>query len=82
MSPPILAPDLARDYHLVVEASIGSEDTPGGIGASLIQIDDDDNPRAVGYASRGLIKHENNYSALLLEMQAYVFGIPEQNDRT
>ena len=81
MSPPILAPDPARDYHLVVEASIGSEDTPGGIGASLIQIDDD-NPRAVGYASRGLIKHENNYSALLLEMQAYVFGIPEQNDRT
>ena len=41
----------------------------------MIQFDDDDNPRAVGYASRGLIKHENNYLAFLLEMQACVFGI-------
>ena len=76
LSPPVLAyPDPSRDYHLVVDASIGSEDTPGGIGASLIQFDDDDNPRAVGYVSRGLVKHENNYSAFLLEMQACVFGI-------
>ena len=37
-------------------------------------MNDDDNPRAVGYSSRGLIKHENNYSAFLLEMQALVFG--------
>ena len=76
LSPPVLAYlDPSRDYHLVVDASIGSEDTPGGIGASLIQFDDDDNPRAVGYASRGLVKHKNNYSAFLLEMQACVFGI-------
>ena len=50
---PVLAyPDPARDYHLVVDASIRSEDTPGGIGASLIQFDDEDNPRAVGYVSK------------------------------
>ena len=56
LSPPVLAyPDPAKDYRLVVDASIGSEDTPGGIRASLIQFDDDYNPRAVGYASRRLI---------------------------
>ena len=60
----------SRDYHLVedVDVSVGSEDTPGGIRASLIQFYKADNPRAVEYATRGLIKHENNYSALLLEM--------------
>ena len=35
----------------MVDASSGLEDTPGGIGASMIQFDDEDNPRAVGYAT-------------------------------
>ena len=76
VSPEVLAyPDPQREYHLVVDAAIGSDEAPGGLGASLIQFDDEDRPRAVGFASRGLIKHENNYSAFLLEMQACVFGI-------
>ena len=40
-----------------------------------MQIDADGVPRAIGFASRGLSKHEKNYTAFLLEMQAACFGI-------
>ena len=74
-NPPVLAyPDPTLDYHLVVDASIGSETTPGGIGASLIQIKEGV-PRAIGYASRKLAKHEKNYSAYLCELAACCFGM-------
>ena len=48
---PMLAypnPDL--DYHLVVDASVGSETQAGGLGASLIQINEQGIPRAIGFA--------------------------------
>ena len=67
---PVLAyPDPTRPYHLLVDAAVGSdtEDKPGGMGASLIQFDDDENPHPVGYVSRSLSAHEKNYSAYLLE---------------
>ena len=76
LNPPVLAyPNPKLDYHLMVDASIGSEDIPGGIGASLVQIDKNGIPKAIGFDSRGLSKHEKNYSAYLLEMQAACFGI-------
>ena len=76
LSPPVLAyPDPRREYHLVVDASLGSEGIPGGLGAALIQYDDEDIPHPVGFASRGLDKHERNYSAYLLELAAACFGI-------
>ena len=59
----------------MVDAALGSEDSPGGLGASLVQIDDKGVPRAIGYASRALQKHEANYSAYLLELAAAVFGV-------
>jgi transposase InsO family protein len=76
INPPGLAyphPDLP--YHLMVDASIGSDEIPGGLGAALVQIGEDDVPRAIGYASSGLSKFQRNYSAYLLELQAAVFGI-------
>ena len=76
MNPPVLAyPNPRLDYHLVVDASLGLQGAPGGLGASLIQIDEQGIPRAVGFASRGLSKHERNYSAYLAELSACVFGI-------
>lgn len=73
---PVLAyPNPKLDYHLVVDASLGLQGAPGGFGASLIQIDEEGVPRAIGYASRGLSKHERNYTAYLAELGACVFGI-------
>ena len=76
LNPPILAfPDPQRTYHLVVDASAGSEGVPGGLGACLIQFDEDERPRVIGYASKQLQAHEKNYSAFLLELRACVYGI-------
>ena len=60
-----------------MDAAIGSDtdDKPGGMGASLVQFDDDENPHPIGYVSRTLTKHERNYSAYLLELAACVYGI-------
>ena len=55
LDPPVLAyPDPNLDYHLMVEASIGSETVPGGLGAALVQISDSGVPQAIGFASRSL----------------------------
>ena len=75
LSAPVLAyPDPTKPYHLLVDAAIGSgtDDKPGGMGASLVQFDDQDNPHPIGYVSRSLTKHEKNYSAYLLELAACV----------
>jgi putative transposase len=80
VNPPVLAyPNPELDYHLMVDASIGSVGIPGGVGAALIQIDKEDVPHAIGYASRGLSKFEKNYTAYLLELQAACFGITHFN---
>ena len=76
MSPPVLAyPNPKLDYHLVVDASLGLQGAPGGLGASLVQIDEQGIPRAVGFASRGLTRFEKNYTSYLAELTACVFGI-------
>ena len=59
----------------MVDASTGSSDTVGGLGACLVQYDEADEPRPIAYASRSLLKHEQNYSAYLAELAACVFGI-------
>ena len=77
-SVPVLAyPDPERPCHLLVDAANGSdtEDKTGGMGASLVQLDEDENPHPVGYVSRSLSKHDKNYSAYLLELAACVYGI-------
>lgn len=73
---PVLAyPNPKLDYHLVVDASLGLQGAPGGLGASLMQIDEKGVPHAVGFASRGLSRFEKNYTSYLAELTACVFGI-------
>ena len=66
-------------YHLFVDGSIGQVGgQDGGLGAVLVQYENDDEtkpPRVIGYASRGLLAHEKNYSSFLIESAAAVFGI-------
>ena len=45
-----------------------------GLGACLTQVQDGVK-RVIGYASKGLERHERNYTAFLLEHRAAVFGI-------
>ena len=80
LSAPVLAyPDPKLPYHLMVDAALGSDGSPGGLGASLVQMNEKGIPKAIGFASRGLLKHEKNYSAYLLELQAAVFGVEKFN---
>ena len=75
-NPPILAypnPDLP--YVLAVDASAGTPGCPGGLGACLMQFDDKECPRAIGFASRALAEAERNYTTYMLELSACVFGI-------
>ena len=50
---------------------------PGGIGAFLGQEDDKGQMYALGWAGRGLKKHEKNYSTYLAEHLACTFGLEQ-----
>ena len=74
-NPPVLAfPDPEKSYFLMTDASLGSSDIPGGLGACLVQYHNDI-PKPVAFASRSLVKHEKNYTVFLLELTACVWGI-------
>ena len=76
VSEPIVAyPRQNRPYSLIVDAATGGENTDGGLGAILCQLDESGNHRVIAYASRALIKHEKNYTPFLLEMMAAVWGM-------
>ena len=64
-----------RAYALITDASLGDDKKAGGLGAILAQIDKKGEFYAVAYASRGLQKHEKNYTPFLLEMQASIWGM-------
>jgi hypothetical protein len=75
-SEPVLAyPRKDRTYALITDASFGDENTPGGLGAILAQVDKDGVFYVISYASRKLQTYESNYTAFLLEMQACIFGM-------
>ena len=76
ISEPVVAyPRKDRPYSLIVDASTGGEDGPGGMGAILCQQDKQGNHHAIAYASRGLVKHEKNYTPFLAELMACVWGM-------
>ena len=76
VSNPVVAyPRQDRQYALIVDASTGSADTAGGLGAILTQVDSEGNFHVISYGSRQLIDQELNYSPYLLEMQAAVWGM-------
>ena len=62
-------------YHMYTDAAQGDAVNLGGLGAVLMQEDQNGQKHAVGYASRRLQTHEKNYPAFLLEMQAAVFAM-------
>ncbi len=64
-----------RPYALIVDASLGDEKKPGGLGAILTQINQKGEHCVIAYASRKLQKHECNYTPFLLEMQAAIWGM-------
>ena len=75
-SQPVLAyPRSDRQYALITDASFGDENTAGGLGAILTQMDDKGRFYVIAYASRKLQKYEQNYTPFLLEMQAAIFGM-------
>ena len=64
-----------RPYSLIVDASTGTTEVAGGLGAILSQTDENGEERVIAYASRQLLKHEKNYTPFLVEMQAMVWGM-------
>jgi hypothetical protein len=64
-----------RPYALIVNASLGNDKKPGGLGAILTQINPNGEHCVIAYASRKLQKHECNYTPFLLEMQAAIGGM-------
>ena len=62
-----------RTYALIVDASTGTAEIEGGMGAILAQIDNKGVFPALSYTSKQLIKHVKNYSSYLLEMDAVVW---------
>ena len=62
--------------HLYVDAALGDDVAPGGLGAALFQTQGKDNIMVpLGFASRRLQNSEHNYPIFNLELQAAVFGI-------
>ncbi len=64
-----------RPYMLIVDASLGDDKKPGGLGAIFTQVDKTGQHCVIAYASRKLQKHECNYTPFLLEMQAAIWGM-------
>jgi Reverse transcriptase (RNA-dependent DNA polymerase)/RNase H-like domain found in reverse transcriptase len=64
-----------RHYALITDTSFSDENTEGGLGAILTQLDNNGKFYVIAYASRKLQKYEKNYTPFLLEMQAAIFGM-------
>ncbi len=54
-------------YALTTNAATRTDDTPGGLGAILTQVNQDRKFYAISFASRQFKDHEKNYSPFLLE---------------
>ena len=65
-------------FKVYCDASAGSNKDnvkiSGGLGVVLTQVHEDKKERVIRYASRRLHKHEENYSAYLLELLAMTFA--------
>jgi hypothetical protein len=73
-------PDFNLKFHLYVDASLGDLDEAkeGGLAGCLVQYPNnnvDAKCKPIGFCSRGLQKHEKNYSAHLIETAGIIFAI-------
>ena len=77
--PKLAFPASTGSFHLYVDASLGDETTPGGIGSVLLQEQTQSNGKPIkvplGFASRRLKDAEKRYPIYNLELQAAVYGI-------
>ena len=80
-SRPFLAfPDFSLDFHVYVDASLGSLDDPksGGLAGCLVQYENNDTsnpPKPIGFCSRSLSNYERNYTVSMVETLGVVFSI-------
>jgi hypothetical protein len=58
-----------------VDASTGTSEINGGLGATLCQTDEDGEKRVIANASRQLPKHVKNCTPFLVEVQAMVWAM-------
>ena len=79
ISRPVLRyPDFSKTFHLSTDASSGSQESMGGLGAALTQyfkVDGQEKELPIGFAGRALRGSERNYSVFLLELTAACFGM-------
>ncbi len=73
--PLVSFPKRHLQYALITDAASGDDQSPGGMGAILTQVDKDGKFYVIAYASKKLEKHEKNYTPFLLEMYAAVWGM-------
>ena len=73
-SPIVSHPKRGLDFHLATDAAAGDDTYPGGFGAVLTQIWQDNSEHVIAYTSRSLKQNEENCSAYLLELAA-LWGI-------
>ena len=75
-SKPVMAfPTRHGKFTLITDGAAGDKKSSGGLGAVLLQRQETGENRPIGYASRQLLKYEENYPAFLVEMAAAVFGM-------
>ena len=75
-SEPVMAyPRGNRRYALIVDASTGTADVEGGMGAILAHNEKNCVFHALSYTLKKLIKHEKTYSPYLFEMDAVVWAM-------
>jgi hypothetical protein len=60
-APIVVNPNREGRFILQTDASTGTDAAAGGMGAVLLQEQNDTTERVVAYASRGLKDHEVNY---------------------
>jgi hypothetical protein len=68
-------PPRDRLYEPIVDAPLGDDAHPGGLGAILSKINAALKYCVITYASRKLQMHEKNYTPFLLKMQAAIWAM-------
>ncbi|HEY7534112.1 MAG TPA: reverse transcriptase family protein, partial [Nitrospiraceae bacterium] len=73
--PSLAFPRRNRKYVLVTEAYPPTDDSEGGLSATLCQLDEAGKYHILSHGSRQLLSHERRYPHFLLEMLAALYGM-------
>jgi len=80
MTEPVMAfPCAYRQFALIMDAVMGTADTPGELKAILTQFNRDRNFYTILFASRQLKDHEKSYSPFLLEAATAMWSMDSFN---